>query len=100
MTSAPLKLYVCYAVNLYERVSGHSTGRGDRGSHWRSIAEAALIDSVHSCVVLKVIQVDIDLQNLLHGRASIDEFLLDLVKHVLCMRRNVAGKMCSFAGDK
>src|SRR5688572_4668396 len=54
------------AVDLDQRVARNAAGGRDRRAHSRLRAEAAAEDGVHAVVVLQVVQVDVDLEHLLH----------------------------------
>src|SRR5437762_8839979 len=73
-------------VDLDERVPGNAARGRDRGPHRRLGAEAALEHLVHALVVLQVVQVDVTLQDLLHGRSNARELLLDLIEDVFGVR--------------
>src|SRR5689334_3026783 len=88
------------AVDLDQRVARDAAGGGDRRAHARLGAEAAEEDLVHAGVVLQVVQVDVDLEDLLHRGAHRLELLLHLVEHVLRVRLDVALEVRADAGDE
>src|SRR5512141_1883874 len=88
------------AVDLDERVAGNPSGGGDRRADRGLRAEAAEEHLVHRRVVLQVVQVDVDLQDLLHRGADLLELLLDLVEHVLRVGLDVALEVGTDAGDE
>jgi hypothetical protein len=67
-------------VDLDEGVAGDPAGGGDRRTHAGLGAEAAEKYLVHAGIVFQVVQVDVDLQHLLHRRTGPLEVLLDLVE--------------------
>jgi hypothetical protein len=62
------RLDVSNAIDFDRRIPGNST-RGDRyrRPHRRLIAETSEIDFVHPGIVFNVVQIDVHLQDLLHG---------------------------------
>src|SRR5712692_3742594 len=88
------------AIDLHQRVSGDPARGGDGRPHARLGPELAQEDLVHAGVVLQVVQVDVDLQDLLHRRARGFELLLDLVEHVRGVALDVALEVRADAGDE
>jgi hypothetical protein len=62
------QLDVSDAIDLDQRIAGNPTRcDGYRGTHRRLAAEASEIHFVHAGIVFDVVQVDVHLQDLLHG---------------------------------
>src|SRR5207244_1108911 len=77
------------AVDLDERVAGDAAGGRDGRPDARLRAEAALVHLVHPVIVLQVVEVDVDLEHLLHRGANALELLLHLVEDDLRVRLDV-----------
>ena len=71
-------------------IPGNAPGSRNRRPNGRLVAEAALKDFVHPGVVLQVVQVDVALEDLVHGRARAFQLLADLVEHSLGVDLDVA----------
>src|SRR5882724_867821 len=64
-------------VDLDERVSGNTTGRGNGSAYWRLGPEAAEKRFVHARIILQIVEIDIALQDFVHRRPDALELLLD-----------------------
>src|ERR1017187_8798929 len=87
-------------VDLNQRIARNSTGGGNRGAHRRFRAEAALEHFIHGCPVLNIVEIDVGLQDLFHGRSHALQLLLDGIQHDFGMGLDVARDVRSYTGDE
>src|SRR5580700_6252092 len=64
-------------VDLDPRIAGDAAGRGNGGAYRRFFAEAPLELCVHLLVVHHVVEIDIALQDFVHGGTDALELFLD-----------------------
>src|SRR5262245_20600294 len=88
------------AVDLNQRVSRDTSHGSDRRAHRRLVSKTSLVDLVHPRVILDVVEIDIHLENSVHGRAGIFQLLLELIQHVLGVGCDVTGKVRTLARNK
>src|SRR5881397_3258687 len=87
-------------VDFDQRGSRYPSGGCNRSPYRRFFSETPSEDFVHRLVVLEVIQINIALQDLFHGRARVLQLFLNLIKHVLGVSLDVALKMRALARDE
>ena len=87
-------------VDFDEGVAGDAAGGCDGCAHGRFGAEAAEEGLVHFLVVLEVVEVDIALEDFVHGRAAGVEALFDFIEDVLGVGLDVAFEVRADSGDE
>ena len=87
-------------VDFDQGVSRYPSGGCDGGPDRRVFAETPAENLVHRLVVLEVIQINIALQDLFHGRARVLQLFLNLIEHVLGVSLDVALEMRALARDE
>src|SRR6267143_5347232 len=84
-------------IDLDQGVAGNATGGCDRSSHWRLVPKSTLKSFIHCSIVFQIVQIDVALEDLVHGGTGALELLLDLIQNVLGVRLDVALEMRAHA---
>src|SRR5580698_8447598 len=94
------RLDISNEVDLNERATRNASGGRDCRTHGRHLPPASCVNGVHLGPVVDVIEVDIYLQHLFHGRTRTDQVLLQFIENMLCMLLDCPGEMCTYTGQK
>src|SRR5437667_9228755 len=87
-------------VDFDQRVAGDAASRRDGRTHGRNLAPATGIDRVHLGPVVDVVEVDVDLEHLLHRRSGTDEVFFQLVEHMFRVLFDGPLEVCADTGQE